>query len=77
MQKRITQNQLVSLGKLFDLSGKVALITGGAQGNGFAIAKCLSLAGAISIAADLQFNQLSLKEENLKADMKLRFTGLK
>jgi len=44
--------------KLFDLSGKVAIVTGAAQGNGLGIAKALSDAGAMVVAADLEFKEL-------------------
>jgi NAD(P)-dependent dehydrogenase (short-subunit alcohol dehydrogenase family) len=43
-----------SIASFLDLSGRVALITGGAQGMGRAIAKTLSEAGAISIVGDIQ-----------------------
>ena len=37
----------------YDLSGQVALVTGGAQGIGFAVAQSLSAAGAKVAIADL------------------------
>lgn len=40
-----------------DLSGRVALVTGGGQGLGEAIGLCLGRAGATVIAADLRFDQ--------------------
>ena len=43
-------------GKLFDLSGRTAVVTGAAQGNGLAIANALELAGAHVIAADITFD---------------------
>lgn len=42
------------LGETFGLPGRVALITGGARGLGFAIARGLGLAGATVIINDLQ-----------------------
>lgn len=41
--------------KLFDLSGRVAVVTGAAQGNGQAIANALACAGATVVATDLRF----------------------
>lgn len=68
--RKITKNQIEALGNLLDLSDRVALITGGAQGNGLAIAKCLSEAGAISIAADIQFENLKgISDEEIKSDV--------
>ena len=52
--------------KLFDLSGRVAVVTGAAQGNGQAIANALSCAGATVYAADLRFPE----PEGLAADMR-------
>lgn len=58
--------------KLFDLSGKTAIITGGNRGIGFSIAKGLANAGATVIitnrkAAEGQNAAESLKKEGLKA----------
>jgi NAD(P)-dependent dehydrogenase (short-subunit alcohol dehydrogenase family) len=57
-------HQNIKIDHLFDLSGRVALITGGAQGNGAAIAETLSNAGAMSIAADLQYQNNTIPESN-------------
>jgi len=60
MQNKIDKDKLSEFRNLFDLSERVALVTGGAQGNGLAIAERLSDAGAISIAADLQYKNYKL-----------------
>ncbi len=39
---------------IFDLSGRIALITGARRGIGFAIAEGLASAGAVSVIADIQ-----------------------
>lgn len=46
-------------GKLFDLSGHVAVVTGAAQGNGLGIANALYDAGATVVATDIRFNEKS------------------
>lgn len=56
--------------KMFDLSGKIAIVTGGSQGIGFAMAKGLASAGATVIitnrrAAEGQNAAESLKQEGL------------
>ena len=48
----------------FDLSGKVAVLTGGAQGLGYAMAESLAQAGASLVIADIQ-------EENARLSAKL------
>ncbi len=58
--------------KLFDLSGKIAIITGGNRGIGFSIAKGLARAGATVIIANRtvaegQKAAESIKKERLKA----------
>ena len=45
--------------KLFDLSGRVAVVTGGAQGNGQAIANALDDAGATVVVTDIVYGELS------------------
>ena len=58
--------------KLFDLSGKIAIVTGGNRGIGFSIAKGLARAGATVIIANRtvaegQKAAESIKKERLKA----------
>ncbi len=58
--------------KLFDLSGKIAIVTGGSQGIGFGISRGLALAGATVIianrrAAEGERAAESLKKEGLSA----------
>ena len=48
---------LERFGSLFDLRGRVAIVTGAAQGNGAAIANALADAGADVVAADLSFDR--------------------
>ena len=55
---------------LFDLTGKVALITGGTHGIGMAIAKTLGAAGAKIVVNDISDEKLaSCKEEYKKAGL--------
>jgi NAD(P)-dependent dehydrogenase (short-subunit alcohol dehydrogenase family) len=56
---------------LFDLSGKVTIITGGARGIGLALAKGLAEAGAIIVLVDL------LEEEVQKTSKALEEKGFK
>lgn len=51
--------RLERFSKLFDLSGKVAIVTGGAQGNGQAIANALDDAGATVVVTDVVYGELS------------------
>ncbi len=58
--------------KMFDLSGKIAIVTGGSQGIGFAMAKGLATAGATVVitnrrAAEGEKAAESLKQEGLSA----------
>jgi hypothetical protein len=47
---------------LFNLSGKVAIVTGGCQGIGFAIAEGLASAGATTVIADILAEQAGPRE---------------
>ena len=38
---------------IFDLSGRIAIVTGARRGIGFAIAEGLASAGAVSVIADI------------------------
>ena len=55
------------LSTLLDLSGKVAIVTGGAQGFGFACARRLAEAGAAVVVADLRSDRLEPARERLAA----------
>ncbi len=54
------------INELFDLKGKVALITGGTHGIGMAIAKTLGKAGAKIVVNDLSEEKLTLCKEEYK-----------
>lgn len=56
---------LERFGALFDLSGRVAVVTGAAQGNGMGIANALCDSGATVIATDLKFSEDSKSNHNL------------
>ncbi len=60
-------------GSLFDLSGKLALVTGSARGLGFAMARGLARSGATVVLNDINAERLesgkqSLLDEGLKCD---------
>jgi NAD(P)-dependent dehydrogenase (short-subunit alcohol dehydrogenase family) len=66
--QRITETKM----SLFDLTGKVAIVTGGARGIGFALASGLAKAGAAIALADLlkeevQDSSKALREKSLKS----------
>lgn len=70
----IEEQKYLSIGELFDLSGKVAIITGGASGIGFACAKRLAEAGAAVLIADLNSGAGKKKTKELTtADYKAAF----
>lgn len=58
--------KLDRFGKLFDLTGHVAIVTGAAQGNGMGIANALFDAGAKVVATDIVFGE---KNENPSASL--------
>jgi 2-dehydro-3-deoxy-D-gluconate 5-dehydrogenase len=60
-------DRLPPLASLLDLSGKVALVTGAAQGFGFACARRLAEAGAAVVLADLRHDRLAAACERLAA----------
>jgi gluconate 5-dehydrogenase len=64
---KTTKNNIMSL-KLFDLTGKRALITGGTHGLGMAIAKGLGHAGAELIVNDIFPEKLQNAEKEYKAE---------
>jgi gluconate 5-dehydrogenase len=54
--------------ELFDLTGKVALITGGTHGIGMAVAKTLGKAGAKIVVNDISLERLAACKEEYKKD---------
>jgi len=54
--------------ELFDLTGKVALITGGTHGIGMAVAKTLGEAGAKIVVNDISLERLASCKEEYKKD---------
>ncbi|MFC1974158.1 SDR family NAD(P)-dependent oxidoreductase [Chloroflexota bacterium] len=59
------QDEFVPLSKLFDLSGKGAMVTGGARGIGFGIARRLAEAGADVLIADVDTEEAKLAVQKL------------
>ena len=59
--------------KLFDLSNNVALVTGGAQGNGLAIAEYLALAGSDVVSTDIQYTEHKIVLEHNDSKIKKLF----
>lgn len=55
------------MGGIFDLDGKVAVVTGAASGIGFGIAQVLAEAGALVVIADLDLAAAEAKAEALRA----------
>ena len=55
------------MSELFSLKGRIALITGSAQGLGFTIAKGMQEAGADIILSDVSQNALEKSRESLRA----------
>ena len=56
------------INQLFDLSGKVALVTGGSHGIGFAVAKVLAQAGAKVCINGRSEEKLATAKEDFKAE---------
>lgn len=56
------------MSRIFDLDGKVALVTGAASGIGVGIAEVLAEAGALVVIADLDGEKASARAETLAAE---------
>lgn len=70
----VEEQKCLSIKELFDLRGKVAIVTGGASGMGFASAKRLAEAGAAVLIADLNPETGKKKAKELTtADYKADF----
>ena len=50
-----------------DLTGKVAFVTGGASGIGFAMAQCFAREGVKVVLADIEVGALEKAEEELRS----------
>jgi NAD(P)-dependent dehydrogenase (short-subunit alcohol dehydrogenase family) len=61
----VPEQKYLSFGELFDLKGKVAAITGGGSGIGFASARRLAEAGAAVLIADISLETGKKKTEEL------------
>jgi len=61
----LQEQEYLYIRELFDLSGKVAIVTGGASGIGFACAKRLAEAGAAVLIADLDLERGKEKTQEL------------
>lgn len=55
-------------GDIFDLSGKVAVVTGGAQGLGLAMGQALANAGANLVIMDINLEKAEVEAEKTKAE---------
>ena len=63
----LKEQEHLSIGEIFDLRGKVAAVTGGASGLGFASARRLAEAGAAVLIADINPEAAKSKNEELTA----------
>ncbi|MFC1675549.1 SDR family NAD(P)-dependent oxidoreductase [Planctomycetota bacterium] len=60
------QNETIDLGRLFDLKGQVAIVTGSARGIGRAIAEGLAQAGVSVVLADILEDELKQTAKTIK-----------